>query len=242
MNNNSVALHLHVYYEDILSDILERIAYNQTEVKLFVSCTNTESAEFTKDEANRFGIEIKELVITPNKGRDIGPLLTEFGRHLDKEYEIHGHIHTKKSSLISNESSKQWREFLLTNLLGTSKEPMADIIIDEFSNDKDIGIIFPEDPYCVGWNNNLEEASKIASRLGIKSLPKNLNFPVGTMFWARKGALTDLYQLDFKWNDYPSEPIGYDGTLLHAIERLLPLVANNKGYKSKMTHIPGVSR
>ena len=151
-------------------------------------------------------------------------------------------MHTKKSNLIDEKAGQQWREFLLSNLLGTPKVRMMDIIMDEFKNNQEIGLIFPEDPYCVGWNSNLEVAKNIAMKLYMRSLPKNLNFPVGTMFWARSGALTDLYDLNFKWSDYPNEPIGYDGTILHAIERLLPLIVSNKGYKSKMTYVPGIRR
>ena len=51
--------------------------------------------------------------------------------------------------------------------------------------------------------NNYTEANKLASRLNIKSLPRSINFPVGTMFWAKKGALKNLYNLDLDWDDYP---------------------------------------
>ena len=78
--------------------------------------------------------------------------------------------------------------------------------------------------------------------MGITKLPKSLNFPVGSMFWARRGALSDLYDLGLNWEDYPIEPLKYDGTILHAIERLLPLIAEKNGYNYKMTYIPGVNR
>ena len=39
----------------------------------------------------------------PNKGRDIGPLITEVGSMLDNRYEVYGHIHTKKSVHIEKE-------------------------------------------------------------------------------------------------------------------------------------------
>ena len=119
---------------------------------------------------------------------------------------------------------------------------MADRIIAAFQEDPKLGIVFPDDPTCVGWTGNLLEAQTLANRLGIDPLPKALDFPVGTMFWARKGALTPLYDLQLSWNDYPREPLGYDGTMLHAIERLLPLVARKQGFRYSLTHIPGVRR
>ena len=62
------------------------------------------------------------------------------------------------------------------------------------------------------------------------------------MFWVRSGALESLYELKLDWNDYPCEPIGYDGTILHAIERLIPIIVNSNGYKYKMTYLSGITR
>ena len=63
-----------------------------------------------------------------------------------------------------------------------------------------------------------------------------------TMFWARQGALSNLYNLGLSWDDYPEEPLGYDGTMLHAIERLLPQICMASGKRYAMTHVPGFSR
>ena len=78
--------------------------------------------------------------------------------------------------------------------------------------------------------------------MSIDSLPKQFNFPIGSMFWAKKGALKPLYDLKMEWTDYPVEPIENDGTILHAIERLIPIVAESEGYRYALTNIPGVNR
>jgi lipopolysaccharide biosynthesis protein len=62
------------------------------------------------------------------------------------------------------------------------------------------------------------------------------------MFWARTKALAPLFDLNLGWNDYPEEPVPYDGTILHAFERLLPFIARHAGYRFATTHIPGVTR
>ena len=36
--------------------------------------------------------------------------------------------------------------------------------------------------------------------------------------------------------------IEYDGTMLHAIERLIPIAANNKGFSYRLTHVRGIYR
>ena len=78
--------------------------------------------------------------------------------------------------------------------------------------------------------------------MGIKQLPQYFNFPVGTMFWARTCALTPLIDVNFKWDDYPQEPLPYDGTLLHTIERLLPLTLPVGTLRTGTTNVTGVTR
>ena len=41
-----------------------------------------------------------------------------------------------------------------------------------------------------------------------------------------------LFNKEWNYADFPSEPVGPDGTLLHAIERLYPFVAQEAGYFS----------
>ena len=51
-----------------------------------------------------------------------------------------------------------------------------------------------------------------------------------------------MLELDLIWSDYPVEPVAYDGTILHAIERLLPVVAQHRGFEIAGTYVPGVTR
>jgi lipopolysaccharide biosynthesis protein len=47
---------------------------------------------------------------------------------------------------------------------------------------------------------------------------------------ARAAALKPLFDLRLGWDEYPDEPAPYDGTILHALERLLPFAARRAGY------------
>jgi lipopolysaccharide biosynthesis protein len=62
------------------------------------------------------------------------------------------------------------------------------------------------------------------------------------MFWARSEALSPLLKLNLDWDDYPQEPVASDGSMLHAFERLIPLVVQKSGYRADVTHIPGIYR
>lgn len=49
----------------------------------------------------------------------------------------------------------------------------------------------------------------------------------------RPQGLTDILKSGLTWSDYPLEPLPYDGTILHAIERLLPTVCEQTGYSGR---------
>lgn len=236
------ALHIHVHYPELLPELLQALSNNQLRPDLFLSCSNATCSSNLEEHVAEAGFELKQLLITPNRGRDLGPLLSELGQTLDRHYPFHGHLHTKKSALIGRRQADQWRLFLNAHLLGSPETAMADRIVAALQADPQLGLVFPDDPTCVGWSANRAFAEPLAARLGLGELPNAFDFPVGTMFWARQGALAPLYNLKLHWNDYPPEPLGYDGTLLHAIERLLPLVAKAQGYGYALSHVPGVHR
>ena len=54
--------------------------------------------------------------------------------------------------------------------------------------------------------------------------------PFGTMFWVRGKAFQKLTQYPWKYSDFPEEPIGYDGTILHGLERMYPMLVQQSGY------------
>ena len=235
-------LHIHVHYPDLLNEILERIKLNINHPDLFLSFSKgVKKSEIKQALKNYQGVVI-DILETPNKGRDIGPFLTEFLGGITKDYQYIGHVHTKKSTNTKKEVAQNWYIFNLENIIGGTSGGMIDRILVAMHEDSSLGLVFPDDPYCIGWGKNLPFAMNLAAKLGIEALENQFNFPVGTMFWARSTAINDFVKLKLNWDDYPAEPIPSDGTLLHAIERMIPFVAENQGYKYIATNIAGISR
>ena len=119
-----------------------------------------------------------------------------------------------------------------------------DAILAKMASDPSIGIIYPDDPGCFGWEGNYAYGEDLLKRMGFQSPDKDasMNFPVGTMFWARTAALKPLIDLNLKWEDYPEEPLPIDGSMLHAMERLIGIVPGIAGYRTVVTQVEGVSR
>lgn len=238
----SVALHLHAYYHRSVGEIIRRMRRSSLRPDMFVSVSSKEAADEVAKEFRQYPEWKAEIRVVPNKGRDIGPFLSEFASEL-RRYEIVGHVHTKQTVHVKERRTIDlWNTLLFENLLG-GKYRMMDIITSAFSDNPDLGLVFPDDPHVIGWGENLPYADALASRMGLR-LPcqENMNFPVGTMFWARSKALAPLFDLGLEWSDYPEEPLPIDGSLLHAIERLLPTIVRSADYRCAVTYIPGISR
>lgn len=239
-----VALHLHVYYPDLLREMLVRLEMNESMPDLFISVPNEEARKAVVESTANFVGRVKEIAVVPNRGRDIGPFLTEFGRRFLTSYDIVGHLHTKASmDLGSPEFAHSWYIFLLENLLGgISGGAMMDTIVTQMWAESSIDLVFPDDPHVLGWGQNRRYAEDLMKKLPMKELPQSLNFPVGTMFWARVSKLKPLIELGLNWEDYPPEPLPYDGSLLHAIERLIPLLGKSDSSCHAVTNVPGLTR
>lgn len=242
--DSRVALHLHVYYPELLAEIMTRLSFNRSRPDLFVSIAGEQARTAVMNQLKDYPGKIADIRPVPNRGRDIGPLLTAFGRNIRENYDFVGHLHTKKSAGVEDAAlGRSWQRFLLANLLGgESSGAMADSILAEMNKDPSLGMVFPDDPNPVGWDSNRAVAEQLAERMGLRNLPEQFNFPVGAMFWARTSALAPLLNLKLDWGDYPEEPLPYDGTILHALERLLSLSLPLENLRWAATNVPGLSR
>lgn len=235
------ALHIHLHYPHNVRDLAVALNANSTKCDLLISATSEEIAAEI-DQAFRYVQQpIKRLDVVPNHGRDIKPFLDVLASD-GASYDVIGHIHGKRSIQFDGAFGNIWRNFLWQNLVGPDV-PALDIILNEFSKAPDLGLIFPEDPYFVGWEANHKIATDLAAQMGIaEPLPLSFDFPVGTMFWARTEALSPLLKLPRSSSDFPAEPLPADGTVLHAVERLLPIVTENTGFHFATTHCASVTR
>ncbi len=240
----SVALHLHVFYVEELTAILQRLNENASRPDLFVS-TSRDKMDAVRSLLADYDGRVVKIEATPNRGRDIGPFLTAFGKELVADYEIIGHLHTKKSPHVEDTGVvAAWSNFLLENLLGgTSGGAMLDRILTEMASDRDIGIVYPDDPNVMGWKENEALALDLAERLKIGKLPFQFNFPMGTMFWIRNNLLERFVSLELDWSDFPAEPLPHhDGTILHALERLFGVLPGHMNMKTVVTNVRGITR
>ena len=206
------------------------------EFDLFIS-VNLEGHKALCEEKFKTLPRLKNLLvkITPNVGRDLAPFLIAFKDEL-QTYDLICHIHSKKTP--HDESLRGWADYLFRNLI--SQEAMHNIIA-AFLKDEKIGLIFPPIfgkvfPLVLNLMDiDRQNMQDLCDKMGINFTPNESNFifSAGTMFWARPNALKSLFELNLRYEDFPKEPIPTTGTIAHAIERVLGIVAENNGYKIK---------
>lgn len=236
-----VGLHVHFHYPELCAELLGLIAANRSRCDLLLTTNSTQKAHVLANATAGYQGGRVEIITIPNRGRDIGAFLTGLGDRF-RQYDVLGHLHSKRSLFLTDRSiGERWRHFIWGNLIGR-EHAMMDIVLDRFAKDPRLGLVFPDDPHLSAWDKNLEIAEGLAERMGIRApLPPFFNFPLGTMFWARSEALAPLFELGLGWSDYPAEPVPIDGTIMHALERLLPFVIQHQAYKYATTHVPGVT-
>lgn len=233
-----IAIHLHLYYWKIIHEMLVGFKWafdDEEHVHLFIS-TGSESDKNSILSLLSWRANVTVEVVE-NRGRDVLPLLAPFKEALrNGGYQLLGHLHGKKSEWVGGNVGDIWREFCF-NHLGASAG-VFESIYEAFERNPRLGLVFPEDPNVIGWNKNRPHAQSLMRRMGYdRPLPEHIRFPLGTMFWARTQILEPLWNAEVAARDVPPEPLPEDGTILHAVERLLPTVCEYSGYEWMTVHV-----
>ena len=227
----SVAVHLHLFYVDLLPEFVSYFANIPFKFDLYISCQEDADVNAIKAGLKELKqvqkIDIRNL---PNRGRDLAPLYVKFGPEiLNHDYFLH--IHSKKS-LYSGEEKGGWRRFSLELLLGSPDK--INQIFDLFKN-SNAGLIYPDiqeevPTIAYSWLKNAGIAKELFDEFDLGEMPSVFNYPAGSFFWARTDALRPLFEKGYTYEDFPREQGQTDGTFAHALERILPFVSRKQGY------------
>lgn len=226
----SIAVHLHLFYEDLLDEMLAYINHIPYKFDLYISCQEGADEKKIRKKAKHLNC-IENIIIEPckNQGRDIAPLYVQFGDRISK-YDYFLHIHTKKS-LYSGYSRMGWRQYNLNCLIG--REDNIRRIFEIFESERNVGLIFPEayDMPLVGfsWLKNLGLGRNLCEKMKLEFFDGLFNYPAGSFFWARTDSLKRIFDLNLSIDNFPVERGQTDGTLAHALERILPFCVHAEG-------------
>lgn len=233
------ALHGHFFYPDLLPELLERIAVNAARPDLFLTTDTPAKAAELRALTATYPAPVR-IDVVPNVGRDVGPFLTALRDVLaGGGYDVFLHVHGKKTKGRRRAIGDPWRHFLWENLIGGA-HPMLDAVLAHMEAQPRVGLVYPEDTHLLDWARNGRIAEELRADLALSEPPGTyVDFPVGNMFAIRPAALAPYLGLGLDWADYPAEPIPDDGTLMHGLERLLPMAVRKAGFTTAAVRVPG---
>ena len=232
-----LAVHLHLHYISMWPEMKSYLAnIKDYPYDLFVTLT-VENTEIEKD-IKSFKSDAK-IWIVENRGYDIGPFI-DFLHHIDlNKYDLVMKLHTKNKfngvdTHINNYvfSRKLWFKVLTRSLIGSSKIFMKNI--KEFQKYPELGMVGSK--YLIA--SDTETSSTVSSQVGIilnelGLSSKYIKFVAGTMFICRSNILDPLKKYYTIVDFPPTNGKIKDGTLAHAIERVMGCLATAQGYKIK---------
>ncbi len=246
-----IGIHSHIFHIDMAELIIRYLQDFPAPFDLYVTVADTEFipvAEKLFSSALLPRLNTVEIVLVPNRGRDVAPWILGM-RSRQSAYDLFCHVHTKESAHIG--CGDGWRRYLFDNLISAGA---AARIIDIFTRHPEIGCLYP-DVYSglhrvwmhvgvplYGSEHEYKLIVDLLERMGLDDelCRSDLFFSGGTMFWYRPQALHQLFTVPLELEEFAPEPIGVGGTLAHAIERLPALVAVRNGYQARtFTPYPG---
>lgn len=236
---SSVIIVIHIFYDEKIDFFLKYVENIPEEIFVFITVAKEQTREYIREYLKNTDRKYK-VVIKENQGRDISSLLVTARTEILK-YKYVCFLHDKKEKCDEKKTDiDQWSYCLWENSIGS--KIFINNIIYTFEKNSIIGLLVPPSPitenleygYSNSWGSDFGLVKNLSKQMGLKcDLDKA--FPpiaLGTVFWARVDALRSLFQRDWKYVDFDPEPLANDGTLSHAIERILPFVVQDSGYET----------
>lgn len=224
---NDIAVIVHIHYTDIWNEI-EKYLQNLDSFgfDLYVTITNKNN-NIIENIMNKYPNAIVKIV--ENRGRDILPFINIYKSIKKFNYKYICKIHSKKSEYRTD--GDNIRDDLYLSLLGS--EDIIKKVINDFNNDKSLGLICNEKYLIKHSDHNMTFDTKIVNDLskllGFKF--KYSTFPAGSMFWFNPQALKGIEKIEDKY--FEVEQGLADGTIAHGVERLFCSVIVYNKFKIK---------
>ena len=229
-----VVVHIHAYYPELLPELLTPIAQHWPgpSPSLFITVPSDGCGDRLEACRNHlrsvYGTNPPpcEWLEVENRGRNLLPLLQVVRQliSLDRPPCSLLHLHTKLT-LDPDGIGHAWRRDLLEKLLG-DREQIATAL--RLLADPAVGLVAPcryrgiEQHY--NWGGNFALAKTLVPQCfpgRTLHADQLLQFPAGLMFWCRPQALRPLLALPLDQTHFPPEPLGTNGSVPHALERLI---------------------
>ncbi len=223
-----IAIVVHLHYADLWPALSARLQAQPFPFTLLVTVTGEAVKQaIAADVAQSF--PDADIIVMENRGRDVLPFLRLLAEGKLASYDLVCKLHAKKSP--HRRDGTRWRDVALDSLIGQTNGAAL------FAADPALGMLGPA-KYAFQQGPHLGANGPwlrwLIARFGIGRAAADGEFFAGTMFWVRTDALASLAPLARDpdiLSRFEAEKGQIDGTLAHAVERVLPMVVRQSGWR-----------
>ena len=232
-------MHVHVYYVDLLDELLDAVAHVPGTPALYISTPHD------IDRIQDVVLERSPLATVwqcPNQGKDIGPFVDAIQRFNLDDYDVVLKLHGKKSlndpsymaviqrlfgaDLVDGDA---WRRALIEPIAGSAAQ--AQSVVDQFYADPDLGMVGAKRFLSHAPDADQAAYARLCDQLQIEHTP---TFFAGTMFWIQGSVLADIKQAGLHIDSFATTGTNQvEHTLEHQMERVFGGLVTKHGLKIK---------
>lgn len=234
-----LAVHLHVFYDDMWPEFFELLKNIPQPYSLFVTCPHDRldrvTAMVLQDHPDA------ELIGVDNFGYDVLPFLRLVKRLKAENYDLVCKLHTKKGNAGLEEKYSEvqgmWSQLCVRTLLG--RPEFVNTILAAFEKDEMLGMVGPARLYksakALMYGNEHDVRSLLSQLQRDFASEADWGFFAGTMFWARVPLFVELADVIedvlLKTDNSESSKTTQLASAFHATERVLGILPATVGKK-----------
>ncbi|MBR2314326.1 MAG: hypothetical protein IKA55_05655 [Akkermansia sp.] len=233
-----VALVFFVYYEDEVDTCFHYMQSMPEGADIYIISAKPELLAVYREKLEpleKYHCDYR--LMAENRGRDVAAyLVTAADVYASHEYICC--MHDKKTAQVGNiRSGKDFAYHCYENNL--SSPAFVQNVLRTFEENPRLGMMVPPTIHFACWyptlglemRDNEPLMQQVYSELGL-TIPFD-DSPVaafGTMFWVRGKAFERMFRKTWTYADFPEEPLPFDNTILHALERMYQMAVQENGY------------
>lgn len=217
------AMAVHIYYPDLWPEFAEILRRVPIAFDLYITITYRGMETEALVEQIKADFPAAWVLAVSNKGRDILPFITLLNAGAFDGYAAVCKFHTKKSPHRSD--GDHWRQHLISGILpeiGLEKK------LSSFVADPTAAFWVADGQHYTSpewWGSNYNTTRAVMQRIEVNISQEALSFPAGSIYWVKPMMLGLLKSLSLSADLFEPETAQVDGTLAHAIERVLGFLA-----------------
>lgn len=229
--SNKIAIILHIYYDEVVAEIMDNIKDLNSIADFFVTyCDHISGEKEQQLLANivQYYPQAKIIKI-PNHGRDIFPFTQWVSKGFLKGYKAVLKLHSKRSK--HNVKGDYYRQALISSITPPNfslNDIQTLVTRDDWGLILHTDFLITEERF---WFDNYYLTKKLLKQYQINIDDYPFYLAAGCIYWLSGSMIEKFSQISYNAYDFELEDGQKDATMAHAIERIFTYLAEDRSLK-----------